>query len=68
MVSEFLVKNNNVFTEKVKPLRDALQAQFLQIIYTGLETKPVEQLLADCKQCFELEQEYLREISAYLTT
>ncbi|THD67389.1 hypothetical protein E7Z59_06925 [Robertkochia marina] len=61
-VAEFLVRNKVIFNKEVKSLRDELQAQFLDIIYSDLENKTTEQLVADCSRCFEMEQTYLQQI------
>jgi len=66
--SEFLLKNSALFEQRIQARRDALQKQFLDRIYNGIEGKTEEQLIADCQFCFDQEKEYLMEMSAFATT
>ena len=62
-LSEYLVKNNRTFLKNIKPIRDALQKEFLEIIYTDLDNKTEETLISDCRLCYSKEKEYLEHIN-----
>ncbi|NMM47673.1 peptidase C69 family protein [Marinigracilibium pacificum] len=61
-ISEYMLRHKQLFSNKIKPLRDALQSQFIEIIYGGIENKTEDQLIKDCQTCFETEQEYKDKI------
>lgn len=65
-VAEYLVKHQKFFNREVRTLRDALQKQLLELIYSGSATKSEAQLLADCTLCYQKEQDYLQSLEALI--
>ena len=61
--AEYLLKNKKEFITEVKPVRDALQQEFIDIIYANLEEKSQSQLLEDCKTCYAKEAAYLMKLN-----
>ncbi len=58
-ISEYNLKNHSFFTEHFLPLRDKLESEFVELIYTNIESKTTEDLVSDCLQCYAKEKEYL---------
>ena len=63
-LSEHLVKHQKFFREDIKSVRDSLQQEFIDIIYTNLENKTEEELISDCRLCYSKEKEYIEEVNA----
>ncbi|WP_224490932.1 carcinine hydrolase/isopenicillin-N N-acyltransferase family protein [Robertkochia flava] len=66
-MAEEMLRNNKEFHAYHKTIRDALQREFLDIIYKGLENKTREELIADCNTCYAKEQEYLQQMDSLAT-
>ena len=56
--AEWALKNKKEFRERMKTRQAALQKEFIDIIYSGIENKTEKQLIADCITCYEKEQEF----------
>ena len=67
-ISAYFLKYNKFFNEKIKTLRDNLELEFQNIIYTDIETKTEKQLIDDCKLCYQKEAEYKSIIKKLIET
>ena len=67
MLEGLFDEQGTVFLEKVKPIRDTIEREFLDRIYTDIGNKSKAQLLADCIWCANKEGEYQRLALGRLT-
>ena len=61
-----IVEDHQLFQEKIKPLRDELETEFLRLIYDDIETKTEADLLVNCEECFNLEKAYIKKLEKIL--
>ncbi len=65
-ISEYLLKNQDLFHSKIKEERDKLEAEFQAIIYKDIKNKSKEQLIRDCRLCYDKEKEYHKMIRGFI--
>lgn len=61
-LSKRIVDNYEFFIETIKPLRDKLESEFNRIMYENIENKTEDDLILNCKECLELEEEYEKKV------
>lgn len=65
-LSKKIADNYEFFIEAIKPLRDKLESEFNRIMYENIVNKNEYYLILNCKECLELEEEYVEKVIKFL--